>query len=238
MAVADVMRLGWKYMPDRATITYRRQTAPGVYSSETVRDCWRRSSGIRGEFVGVSEAENSAGVYRSQNCEWYIPRARRSTQPVPGDIIRFAAVSNTASPYYGLEGDYIILPTGVDEHGALGAWRCVTGFPFLASGLTDTITIYRPTLVPGGGGRAEEYGRTAVASGISAKIQNEPPNTATDVLGKRQIPTSSVVYLSSQVDVQPHDYLIDQNGLQWSILEERHTAMLGLLQSLSIERVQ
>lgn len=227
MAIADAMRQGWRRMPDRIAVTLLAQTQPGVYTQTSVSNCWRRGRGVR-------EMENSGGVYSFQASDWWMPKAFQTTQPLPGWIIRLTAPTNTVSPYYGLGGDYIIMPDGVKEAGALGAWQCSTGYPFLQGGLTDTISIYEPIMLPGSGARNEETGRVNIAIGLSCKIQNDPPNAAEIALGKFQIPNSAKCFLSSQVDVQPHYRIVDQNGQTYSIDSTDKTDMLGTLQSLSL----
>lgn len=231
MSVATAMRAAWRLMPDRTTITFREQTSPGVYSTETVRNCWRRSRRL-------VEADNSGGVYRFQQDDWFIPKEMRPRQPGPSDIVRLASVTSMRSPYYGLDGDYIIIAGGVGEVGALGCWQCTTTIPFLKSGLTDTVTIYRPTFAAGDGARNVEVGRIVVVSGVSCKIQPTPPNAAVEVFGKLQIPNNARCFFSTQFDVQGHDYLVDDvTGEQWSIVSEEFTAMLGVLMAIDIERM-
>ena len=218
-------------MPDRVSVTFRNQTTPGVYTSQTVYNCWRRGRGL-------TEADNSAGVYVFQAADWFIPKAMYATQPSPGDVIRAASTTNTLSPYYGLNGDYIISLGGVTEVGALGAWKCATVIPFLQSGLTETVNFYRPNVVVGAGGRVENSGSpTVLAANISVKIQ--PQDTGVDELyGKLQSPTLGKVFLplaNNSLQLQAHDYLTDASGNIWTVVSNNRINVLGVLESIDVQ---
>lgn len=230
MGIAATMRLGWKRMPDRVAGYFCDQTSPGVYAAQGVSDCWRRSR-------GVIEGENSGGVYCFQRAAWFIPKAKLPEQPTPGDLFRLPAPDNQSSPYYGLDGDYIVLPGGVREVGSLGAWELDTAIPFLQDGLTTLASIYRPTMTIGDGGRINRTGQIALYTSVSVRIQQGSTLTAYDVMERLQIPNTATVFLSSAVDVQAHDYLVDNSGDKWSIMAVNKTDMLGVLQSLDCERL-
>lgn len=234
MAIADLMRRGWHMMPDRVTVVFLNQVSPGVYTTANVHNCWRRGRGL-------AEAENSQGVYVMLSADWYIPKESHPGQPTPGDVIRFAAGSS--APHAAMSGDYIIIPDGVTEVGAMGAWKCATAMWSLQGGLTDTVTIYRPSVAIGPGGRAIHSGAPAVLSAAApAKIQVVDtfaltPITASELAGKLVIPNPARVYLTTSVRVQPHDYMVDQHGLRWTVRNEYFVNLLGALQAIDVERV-
>lgn len=231
MGVADAMRLGWRTMPDRVAVTLRVQQTPGLYADIAAPNCWRRGNGL-------AEGESSAGVYCFQRATWFVPKSARIPQPKPGDLIRLNSIDYAASPHYGLHGDYVILPGGVAEVGAMGAWSCDTAIPFLQGGLTDTVSIWRPNQVGGDGGRSTEVGREAVAEGISAKIQPDTPLGMDESFAQMARPLAARCFLASAVEIRPHDYLEDQNGNRWTVTQQEFSEILGVLMAVGLERYE
>lgn len=232
MAIADTMRLAWRQMPDRVGITLRVETSAGVYTDVPVSNCFRRPA------PGLLEAEFSAAAYVRRMETWYIPKAMYPAEPKPRWIVRLATVTNTASPHYGLGGDYYILPEGVSEAGALGCWKCSTGLWFIQPALAQVVNIYRPTTGVGDGGRPVNTSTTTIGTNISVYIQGNEGDDAIDAYGKMQLLNHAVCYLPSALVVQPHDFLIDAGGLKWSIVGDLFTNMLGALMAVKIERAK
>lgn len=228
MGFAAAARGAHRLMPDRVSITFMRQTSPGTYSSSTWRGCWRRSRGL-------TEAENSAGIYAEQAAAWSLPKTQGTVQPAPGDIVRLASMS-APSPYANLDGDYIIGREGVRERGALGVWECACVIPFLRSGLTEVVNFYRPNMVSGDGARQVQSGQTTLYSNVSVKIQLIQSD-AIVAFDKLTMPVRAICYLPSSVVLQAHDYCIDASSRKWTITGDQNTNMLGVLQSIDLERV-
>jgi hypothetical protein len=226
MNAAQLARLQgyWTRMPGRVSVTFKNQTSPGTYATETLTDCWKR-------LTGLAEADVSLGVYCSELVDWFVPKAKLAASPTPGDVIEYGGNS------------YVVMPDGVTEAGAQGAWRVATGRFFLQSGLTDTITIWRPQPGKDSFGRQTRGTPTAVLSDAPAKIQDvntfgTVPLTAADTLGKFQNPQIFRCYFSGVIRVQPHDWVEDQDGVKYSIRGDFNVEKLGELMSLMLERLR
>lgn len=231
MGVADAMRLGWRVMPDRVSVTLRSQQSPGLYADVPAPSCWRRGNGL-------VEGESSAGVYCFQRATWFVPKLSRVPQPKPGDLIRLSRIDNAASPHHGLHGDYIVLPGGVSEVGSLGAWSCDTAIPFLQDGLTDTVTVWQPHQVSGDGARPTELGREVLAEGVAAKIMPDSPLTMDETFGQMARPLAAKCYLATAVNIRPHSYVEDQHGRTWTVTQQEFTEILGVLMAVGLERYE
>lgn len=213
-------------MPGRiASVTYRRQTAPAVFTNTTISQAWYRHK-------GTSEAESSSGGYLVDNYDWFFPVSENTgINPVPGDVIQYSGNS------------YTVGPDGVQLVGAQGAWRCATLQPRLNANLDDTITIRRYAAVKGDAGMFVRGAATVIASNLPCKIQESETFGIVAVgsmmiQGKNQAPRLANIFLSTPLEgMQPHDEIEDQNGIIYTFEADANVDRIGQFMSFQCRRI-
>lgn len=132
MPSAAALRRLYTRMMDKVSVTFRDQTALGVYTDIAVDDAWRRPTEL-------AEGAPSLGVYTKGTEDWLFPQTMLSASqyPTPGDIVRWTN-SRTS-----VVENWTVLSVG--EAGALGAFRLTCVELALQNGLSGTCTISRPT---------------------------------------------------------------------------------------------
>ncbi len=213
----------WRTMPDRVPIVFQTQTAPGVYTSGNVTDCWWRPG-------GSGEAAPSQGVYTRSLRTWFIPKEKRITSPNVGDLI----VGNyTDGPFVDPLTTWTVL--SISDVGALGAWSCDSISLQLQADLRDSGTISRPTNAQDAQGRMSLLTYTPVASGVPCKVQ-PMDSLAGDVFDRRTIPNQLAGYLGYFLDVRAKDVL-SVNGANYTIKATTQPERIDVLQTLELELI-
>lgn len=191
MATATLLRAGWKLMPDRRTVTFKKRTATTpTYTSYTVADAWYRPD-------GVEEGGPSQGVYLKRFRRWFLVKEKLSgagvtTDPVAGDV-----VTNTTSTIDPVAGEWTVTRTG--EAGALGAWELSCVLLEVRSALAVSLAVKRLSGAKDATGRLLPTQTTVTT--VSGWLQADGSETVTDLLMKMQMPTRGIVYLPTTVTV-------------------------------------
>ena len=133
-------------------VTYREQTAPGVYSDTPVSKALRNQPTTR-------EQDPTAGVYTGADASFLVPDVFLSPAPKPGDLIRDSAnVSWTVIQVAFDLADAVYTLYGI----ALG----------IAAGLRDTITVERPAVsLDASGAPSYAYAPVAGYQNLPARVQ-------------------------------------------------------------------
>lgn len=226
MGLLEDLKSQWRIMPGRVTsLTASVQTAPGVFgTTATIREAWWRH-------VGRREAESSSGGYLVEEIDWFYPEELNTAVLSPGDTFTYNSLV------------HIVSPEGTKRVGAQGAWKCNTLRPHLNTALSDTIQVRRYASATNDAGymiQGSTY--TTIATGFPCKIQETDTFGlvavgTSETLGKMQSPILANIFLSSVLRIQPHDVIIDQNGLKYTFEADANVNRIGQFMSIQSKRL-
>lgn len=212
MITRESMRTKWRLMPAREPITFRRQTALGVYTDYAISDAWWRD-------LNDTEKAASRGVYVESERNWFIPQELFASEPDIGDIV---VDSESRS--------YTILSRGAA--GGLGTWKARAVNLILAAELRSLITIERPTnVISPEGFRLPNY--AAIYTDVPARVQ-EIDGTRAETFGKAGFPRRFTVYLGQRVSVTIEDRVL-LDGVVYQIRGFSNPDRIDELMQLSAE---
>jgi len=221
---AAQMRKGWSLMPDRRTVAYRQRTAlTPTYTDYSVPDAWYRPE-------VAAEGAPSNGVYIKRFRSWFIVKeklfAAGVTYPAVGDIVQ-----NIALDFDPQAGSWTVLD--MDEAGALGAYKLRCVLLEIVSGLRVTVTIKRPTGAQDNAARRNAF-TTTTAYTTTGTFQSDTAEAEQDTLGKLQLPTRGVVYLTSYLgDLRATDTVLI-GSTSYNIVGIDNPSRLDELQSIRV----
>lgn len=222
---ANRLRSYWRKLPDPQAVTVYKQTAPAVYSGTAGVTAFRRPQGL-------VEADVSKGVYLFDKVDWLIPKEKYPAYLYPGDTLTWAHPT-----LGGLL--YTVGKEGVEEVGALGTWRLHCVRPNFNAALTRVVTVYRPQPGQDAGGGVTRGTPTVVAGPFPAALQQFSTFSvggnaveAQETWGKRITPVPVKVYCPVSFRVQPHDYLVDDAGLSYTINADSNFGVLAEFMAL------
>lgn len=230
--VGSRLRQYWRRMPDRRNVTYYRRTLvgpPSLFTNFPAYDLWHR------RYVNATHPGNP-GVYVVYQADLYLPKETNPTiattaPPLPGDQIQDAPA--TRIPRTGR----LWTINTVAEAGAEGAWQLGCVFPAIVAAVGIPIKVQRPVINQTPSGLRISDSWTDLTS-QTAWIQDYD-GTAGDHLGKRQIPNTATLYLSTQIAVsEAQDTVYDvTNDVRYTIKKCRPALDFLTLQELDVERL-
>jgi len=170
------------------SLTYREQTAPGVYSDSAVSKALRNQPTTR-------EREPTAGVYTGADASFIVPDVFLSPAPKPGDIVKDAAnVSWTVVQIAFDHSDAVHTLYGV----ALG----------IAAALRDQITVERPAVtLDASGAPSYAYAPVAGYTNLPARVQIQA-QTAAQELGIDGVSEEYDITVGQQLALLANDRVV------------------------------
>jgi len=224
--VIDPARLRGLYarlMPDRVTVTYRAQTALGVYQSPgaSVADAWWRPG-------GTTELAPSAGVALLSLRKWYFPKSAYTGPPAVGDLI-----VNPVTAIDPVSVTWTVV--GGNDAGALGTWELDCLSLQLQAALRGSLTFERPSNAQDAAGRMALSSYSAVASGVPARVQPED-GAAGEVLGRVTIARRFTALLGVRVAVRARDRAYD-GTTYYTVVSSEMPERLDELQRVELEQI-
>lgn len=174
------------------------------------------------------ELAASGGVYTGQDLVWLLPQtvvsaagAIGNRQPKPADTIEDAA----GNVWTVLEAAYNAIRS---------TWMLTCRNLVLAYGLTDTLSVKRPSLTTdAAGGRTYTY--TTVYTGILARIQ-ETDTQSKDERGKRVTVKDYTIYVGTRLVLTIEDQVIDQADNVYEVLGTQDADRIDQLQQVKARR--
>lgn len=204
----------WRMMPRREAVTFKHQTAVGVYTSYAVSDAWWRD-------LNDKEKAASRGAYVEHERNWFLPLELLTADVAIGDLI-VDADANT----------YTVLT--LSAAGGLGVGKYKTVNLVLAAELRDSVTISRPLNVQDGSlNRVPTY--VATYSGIAGKVQ-EITGDRQEMQGKVGFHKRYAVYLGQRVTVTTEDR-VTVSGVTYQIMGYVNPDRIDELMALDVERL-
>jgi len=219
MIPASALRRQWRYMPDRATITLKPQTALGIYGSVSVADAWWRAGG------GTQEYAPSLSVVTAAHRLYYFPKEKYSGVPAVGDLI--------VNPVTAIDPAAVTWTvTGTNDVGGLGAWELSCISLQIAAALKNLAVFSRPDTTQDAAGRpAPNY--TPYASAVPSRFQPQGGD-AGDVFDRITIPKEWTCYLAYFVDVRAKDRVTDGTNT-YTVLGTSKPSRLDELQEVRLQ---
>lgn len=220
----------WVWWPAREPVTYRTQTAPGVYA-DTAPALTHPVTGSPTADVAkrlkltFKELAASGGAYVSQDRTWLIPTAALTAvgvTPKVGDQVEDAGGTR-----------WTVLTVDSRKFGLTTA--LTTRDLVLVYALRDTLTQGRSAAGPdAAGGRTPRY--ATVAADVPAKVQ-EVAAAAGDRLGQRQAPRVYEITVGQRLALRALDRLTDQAGTVYQVTGWRQADRIDVLMVVDAERV-
>lgn len=169
-------------------VTYREQTAPGVYSESAVPVALRNQPTFR-------EREPTAGVYQGADITFIVPDTYLAPAPKPGDQVRDTA---------GVT--WTILSTALDHADAVHTlYGVALG---LAAALRDTITVERATVsLDAAGAPSYAWAPVGAYTNIPARVQLQA-RTAAQQLGIDGVSEEYDIVVGQQLALQANDRIV------------------------------
>ena len=204
---------GWQLVPGRQSVVFKTQTAPGTFSSATVKNAFYRDK-------GEAESAPSSGAAVKALRDWYLVKRFKPARPRVGDRVRDGS------------DEWTVLEC--TEAGAQGSWRASCVKLLVRPDLSDTATIYLPAVGQNAWGGRLTTPRTALYSAVPAKFQvvdsfsGVAPIASGDRLGKRMSPPTYKVYLGvALTDLQAQSIVVnDATGQAFTVQNVTRPAML------------
>lgn len=224
-ATANRLRLLWRTVPDRRTVSYQARTGvnPSTYSSAVnVTEAFHRD-------YRTEESAGSSGVYILRRATFYFPKSANSTlTPAVGD--RFTDAAATTVPYTGKTFSV----ESVMEAGGLGAWMVGGVAPEIQAAVDVSVQIVRPDASWTNSGLRKTTPQSTIYTG-NGWIQQIASATG-DHLGKREFGNEFTVYLpvTFATAIQAQD-IVRVNSLDYTIKEFTPAADLTMLPTLTVE---
>lgn len=185
--IRDSLMSIWESWPNREAVVFRLYSTPTTYEdyeigTDDVPEAKRR-------VLSTKELAASNGRYTGSDIVFHIPYESMPDYVTPrvGDQIIDHAQPSQDGGLQNEERTWTVLELNQQVLGT--RWKCVCRDMVIANGLTDTITIYTPTVSLDATG-AQTRSWTAVHSNLAARVQ--PENT--DQFDSRGIRASKVNY--------------------------------------------
>lgn len=212
----------WQFWPGRENVTFRKQTAVGVYANHSLS---ATGGAVKRRAITWKEMAASAGAYTSQDRAWLLPAANLPSGPVepaPGDII--------------LDAGNVSWTIGDVTVGKFGeTYKCVARALAVVNALSASGQLKRPTNAQDAAGRPSLATFANVGSAVSCRVQPEDGD-AGEVFERLTIPRKFTAYLATPLTVKAHDQFV-VDTVTYTVLGFRNPERIWDLMSLSLEAI-